>query len=529
MKSRILVACATLISAVLVFGVAPQATDAAPTPVKYVFDANGGQVSPASAQKTPGKALGTLPVPTRYGYSFMGWRTERQHAGSEITSGSIAQNKETTIYARWAPYPMYQYDPQWANYPYSWLTIARAGCGPSAMSIAVRAITGQNITPKTAAAWSTAHGYPIRQPGRTAPGFFTAWPATYGIKVTAVPGGSSAAADAAALAAVKRGDWVVAFMGPGNWTHVGHYILWYDVEGGTALVRDPNANKAIKVRGTISSLHAQSYAYYIISVPDNKKLYGYPQPTMTQFTLSQDMTGDGLGEILAVDNSGGLWLYPGKKTYSAGANTVGQGTKIGTGFQNMRVYGSGDLDSDGCSDILAINSSGDLWLYPGTCKGTLKASKTKVGWGWNGWRLIPSGDLNSDGKNDLLGINAKGDLYMYPGLGNGHFGKKQQVGYGWKDWELYSAGDLNGDGKADILGINSKYDLYRYYGKGTGRFEARQKTGSGWEGWTLASGADLTGDGRADIVGRNIQMNLYFYQGKANQGFGSRVQIGTGW
>ena len=525
------IAIFVILSAALVAGVVPpQPAVAAVTTARYIFDANGGVLGTVQKDVKVGGQIGQLPTPTRHGYTFMGWRTQKQREGTAITATTVASKAgTTTIYARWAPVAMYQGDPRWANYPYSGYIMSQTACGPSSASIAVRAITGKDITPLTAVKWSKANGYELHDVGRTKPGFFTAWPATYGVKVTAIPGGSSATADAAALAAVKRGDWVIAYMKPGNWTHTGHYILWYDVEGDRALVRDPYANKESKTRGQYKLLQAQSHGYYIVTVPDSKKLWNTaPSTTVTQFTLSQDMNGDGRGEILAVHTTGDLYMYPGQKSYEAGTKAMGTGIKVDSGLGGMQVYGPGDLNSDGCSDIITIHPNGDLYLYPGTCNGKINTKKKqKVGWGWTNWRLIPSGDLNGDKKNDLLGINSSGLLFMYPGLGDGTFGSRQQVGYGWNGWELYSAGDLNNDGINDILGINSKGDLYRYYGKGNGQFHPREKTGNGWQGWILASGADLTGDGRADIVGLNIQTgNIYFYLGKGN-GFGQRVQIAT--
>ena len=62
------------------------------------FDANGGSVTPSSATTTDGK-LTNLPTPTRGGYDFLGWYTEKD-GGDEVTTDTVF-TKDTTIYAHW--------------------------------------------------------------------------------------------------------------------------------------------------------------------------------------------------------------------------------------------------------------------------------------------------------------------------------------------------------------------------------------------------------------------------------------------
>ena len=62
------------------------------------FDANGGSVSPSSAQTKNGK-LESLPTPTRGGYDFLGWYTE-ETGGEKVTTETVFTN-DTTIYAHW--------------------------------------------------------------------------------------------------------------------------------------------------------------------------------------------------------------------------------------------------------------------------------------------------------------------------------------------------------------------------------------------------------------------------------------------
>jgi uncharacterized repeat protein (TIGR02543 family) len=66
---------------------------------KVTFNANGGTVSPASVTKTTGAAIGTLPKPTRSGYTFQGWYTEK--TGGTKISDTTKVTKAITYYAQW--------------------------------------------------------------------------------------------------------------------------------------------------------------------------------------------------------------------------------------------------------------------------------------------------------------------------------------------------------------------------------------------------------------------------------------------
>ncbi len=67
------------------------------------FDANGGSVSPSSAQTKNGK-LESLPTPTRGGYDFLGWYTE-ETGGEKVTTDTFF-TENSTIYAHWQNIPV---------------------------------------------------------------------------------------------------------------------------------------------------------------------------------------------------------------------------------------------------------------------------------------------------------------------------------------------------------------------------------------------------------------------------------------
>ena len=68
---------------------------------KVTFDANSGSVSPTSKDVTYGLTYGTLPTPTRNGYSFNGWYTAKT-GGTKITdSTKVTLSGNQTLYAQW--------------------------------------------------------------------------------------------------------------------------------------------------------------------------------------------------------------------------------------------------------------------------------------------------------------------------------------------------------------------------------------------------------------------------------------------
>jgi uncharacterized repeat protein (TIGR02543 family) len=63
------------------------------------LDPSGGVVIPPDITKTYDSEIGTLPIPTRTGYDFIGWFTETT-GGTQITS-TTKVTVETTYFARW--------------------------------------------------------------------------------------------------------------------------------------------------------------------------------------------------------------------------------------------------------------------------------------------------------------------------------------------------------------------------------------------------------------------------------------------
>lgn len=236
---------------------------------------------------------------------------------------------------------------------------------------------------------------------------------------------------------------------------------------------------------------------------------------------------------MARDSTGTLWLYP---TRDISAPFYPR-RKVGTGWQGFTsVVAPGDLNGDGKADVLARDSTGTLWLYPGNGAVTSSSSwrpRLKAGSGWNGMTaLLTPGDWDGDGLADVLARNRYGDLLLYSGNGIGGVRAGRKVGAGWNGMTaLVGAGDLGIDGRSDLVARDSSGVLWLYPGNGTGGFLARRKFGTGWNTMTALVGIESFGS-QTDIVllARDTSGRLWYYYTLTGLRLESnRYQVGSGW
>jgi hypothetical protein len=125
-----------------------------------------------------------------------------------------------------------------------------------------------------------------------------------------------------------------------------------------------------------------------------------------------------------------------------------------------------------------------LYLYRGNGLGGFAGPGVKIGSGWASFvKLFSPGDFTGDGRSDLLAVRSNGDLYLYRGNGLGGFaGAGVRIGPGWASFnQLFSPGDFTGDRRSDLLAVRSNGELVLYRGNGLGGFTGPGvKIGSGW-------------------------------------------------
>ncbi|MFE0633197.1 FG-GAP repeat domain-containing protein [Streptomyces sp. NPDC058864] len=150
-------------------------------------------------------------------------------------------------------------------------------------------------------------------------------------------------------------------------------------------------------------------------------------------TAPGDLTGDGRTDLLARKAStGDIYLFA-----NDGAGKLQAGVKIRSAWTGYtKIVGAGDLNGDGYGDVLARDTSGTLYRYDGLGNGKLK-DRVKVfsDWGGSYNAIVGVGDITGDGKNDLVARDTSGNLYRNDGKGNGSFGSRVKVATGWQGYK----------------------------------------------------------------------------------------------
>jgi hypothetical protein len=251
---------------------------------------------------------------------------------------------------------------------------------------------------------------------------------------------------------------------------------------------------------------------------------------MSRLVPSEDRTGDGRADLLAVRNDGALLLYEGD-----GAGYVRPGRVLATGFGSYRqVTDAGDVDGDGLPDLLTVSATTHvLDLRRGLPGGALSAPVT-WGSGWQGLDQLAAGDLDGDANPDLVVRQPDGRMRSYYGDANGRYTRANTFGRGWGSLDSISTGpDWNGDGVPDVLArVIATGDLRMYPGTGQRDFSPTPiplTTGVADADLVRVVG-DVDGDGLADAVARTPTGDLVGLRGRGDGSF-DRVstRIGHGW
>jgi len=212
----------------------------------------------------------------------------------------------------------------------------------------------------------------------------------------------------------------------------------------------------------------------------------------------QDITGDGIADLIVSRGYGGLTVLAGR-----GDGAFLDPVSISKLFAD--VVAIGDVDGDGKLDLVVAQGAGLAELYAGHGDGTFQ----DAGALWQGTRhtfidSIALGDLNHDGKLDVVVAH---DIFNCAECDHGTPGLEVLLNQG--DGTL-SPGfhspvaeneatlvDLDGDGKLDLVTTGSGGALVRH-GVGDGDLQAAVSYPTEQAGELRV--VDLTGDGKLDLV-----------------------------
>lgn len=174
-----------------------------------------------------------------------------------------------------------QNDSRWGGLSYAVdgekSTIKSAGCGPTALADVLAAIVSPYIDPVTLAAWARYHNYKVKNSG-TSYSFFEPCAAAYGVTVRRLNTSNVykqlTPIHNYALDELKKGNWLIACMGKGDWTSSGHYVVAYGYEDGKVYINDPASTKANRACSTWENFKSQVKYYWTVEVPENIKKNG---------------------------------------------------------------------------------------------------------------------------------------------------------------------------------------------------------------------------------------------------------------
>lgn len=124
----------------------------------------------------------------------------------------------------------------WFYSRYGDSTVAKAGCGPTALAMVVSSLTEGYIEPPELSQWAFENGYKLKG-GGSYTSLMTKGAEYFGLRVTT---GINGAADLCNK--LQQGKIGIALMGKGTFTNGGHYIVLRGItEDGKILVSDPNS------------------------------------------------------------------------------------------------------------------------------------------------------------------------------------------------------------------------------------------------------------------------------------------------
>ncbi|WP_254779798.1 CAP domain-containing protein [Arthrobacter sp. cf158] len=194
-----------------------------------------------------------------------------------------------------------------------------------------------------------------------------------------------------------------------------------------------------------------------------------------------DWDRDGVFDLIAQRTDGALLVYPGRVSGGFGSPGV-----LGHGWQSLNIAVGNWCANNRLPQIVAMDASGGLWLYKNAGM-TYIRSQAAIGTGNKAIRLSMV-DYNADGFQDLLTVEPNGSLRLYRGSGLGT--PKQEarpvVGAAWTDYSgLRSLQGVTGSGTTGVAGLGTN-GVLEYWDLTSGRLTTPVTVGGGWSGFKLA-------------------------------------------
>lgn len=181
-------------------------------------------------------------------------------------------------------------------------------------------------------------------------------------------------------------------------------------------------------------------------------------------------------DLVSVNSGGELLNRP-----STGNRTYGPAKVISSFFGNVKEVFVTDWDRNGTYDVLAQWNDGRLTLHPGFAGGGFGAAVTLGQSGWAGMTLAVGGWCANNRLPQLVALDTSGNLWLYPNVGLGDLSSRALMA-GTVSATRLAMVDYDADGFQDLLARRSDGVVQLYRGAGTPapRAEARATVATGW-------------------------------------------------
>jgi RHS repeat-associated protein len=265
-----------------------------------------------------------------------------------------------------------------------------------------------------------------------------------------------------------------------------------------------------------------THTYVLVSTGNNT--FSAPQLWATDNFLGRtqnkdffigDFNGDGLSDMMVIDNSSNAWVY-----LSNGHGFTGpyQWSTDGKMLQNPSSSNMatriGDFNGDGLTDIISVDTvhkTTGIWISTGSsftyCPNWFSGDNP------GNYYQFDLGDFNGDGMTDVIVISKSPEVWFSTGTGfqyrpeyNQPFATLANV----SGWEIFN--NIMGDGYSSLYCYDMFGNMGMYFSAGNGFFEVSSNTENPLlpiHGYDTVNGipyglnfnmGDLNGDGSPDVI-----------------------------
>ncbi|MDD7389799.1 MAG: C39 family peptidase [Lachnospiraceae bacterium] len=153
-----------------------------------------------------------------------------------------------------------QWDNRWGAVPYGTSMMALSGCGPTCLSMAAVALTGNaEATPAAVAMYAMENGFYTEGAG-TAWSLMTDGCTAYGLQAQDI-----SVSEEQMVEKLEAGCMLICSVSPGDFTQTGHFIVIYGYDDGWFEVNDPNSVSNSQAKWKFDRLEGQIRSMWALS------------------------------------------------------------------------------------------------------------------------------------------------------------------------------------------------------------------------------------------------------------------------